>query len=986
MGARLENEQVTRRHSADQSELERCVEERTAELVDANARLTREIAERRRAEQIQVAIYRISEAAQASHNLDQLFGQIHAIIGELMPARNFYITLYDAETDMIRFPYFSDEIDATPPPRKLRRGLTEYVLRTGEPLLAVQKTYEELERSGQVELIGSPSVDWLGVPLKTQRGVTIGVMAVQTYAESVRLGEPDRDVLVFVSNQVAMVIERKKAEEALQQERQLFMSGPMVAFQWKAAIGWPVEYVSPNVTAELGYAREDLTSGRILYASIVHPDDLSRVAEEVRTYSEAKVPCFEQEYRLAHADGEYRWVYDFTVVVRDPDGAIVHFFGYVMDTTDYKRVEEALLESQQRMHSILQGSPIPSFVIDKDHKVIHWNRALEGLSNIKSEEVINKRQHWRAFYRQERPCMADLLVDNQIAEIPVWYQGKSQKSILLPEAFEATDFFPDLGHEGKWLRFTAAVIRDSSGNLVGAIETLEDVTSTKTITEALQRSEERFRSLFDGVPVGLYRTSPDGRILDANLALCKLLGYSDRASLLESNIIQFYMNSEVRSQFMALMERDGLVRNFEAQFRRKDGAVISVRSDSQAILDDEGKLRFLEGSLQDITESRKLEQQLLQTQKMESIGTLASGVAHDFNNILTVITGCGSMMQLKMESSSPLNLYLKQILEATRRATTLTKSLLAFSRKQAINLEHLNLNAVVSGMISFLQRVLGEDIRMTIQLSSIDLNILADRNQIEVVLMNITTNARDAMPAGGDLGVTTTLAQINPVMSEAHNVPSGKYAVISISDTGQGMDDSVKLRIFDPFFTTKEVTKGTGLGLSTVYGIIKQHNGFIDVYSELGKGTKFKIFLPITDQKPSERAADEQKVLVGGSETLLLVEDDSLVREICVKILTEFGYKVILAENGEEAVSKFKEKGDHIDLIIMDIIMPKKNGQQAFLEIQQIRKDAKVIFISGYPSDIIIQRDLLKEGQNYISKPIMTGELLRLVRTIIDAN
>jgi|GEM_PF-1805561 len=397
----------------------------------------------------------------------------------------------------------------------------------------------------------------------------------------------------------------------------------------------------------------------------------------------------------------------------------------------------------------------------------------------------------------------------------------------------------------------------------------------------------------------------------------------------------------------------------------------------------------LSGALQDIqretAEKKSLQAQLLHSQKMEAIGTLAGGIAHDFNNILTAIIGYSNLIRMKLEDGDPLREYLDHILTASERAASLTHSLLAFSRKQIINPQPVNLNELVQRVEKLLSRLMGEDIDLLITLSDPPLTVMADPGQIEQVLMNLATNARDAMPAGGLLTITAESAEITEQYIALHGYGTvGKYAVISVSDTGIGIDETIRARIFEPFFTTKETGKGTGLGLSIAYGIIKAQNGYINCYSEPGKGTTFKIYLPLTSAAATRQDVMDSRLLQGGRETILVAEDNAEVRKLARTILIEFGYTVIEAVDGVDAVKKFTDHGDAVRLLLFDIIMPRKNGKDAYEEIRKIRPGIKVIFMSGYTADISRRRGFLDEGLVLLTKPLSPQELLRKIREVLD--
>ncbi len=403
---------------------------------------------------------------------------------------------------------------------------------------------------------------------------------------------------------------------------------------------------------------------------------------------------------------------------------------------------------------------------------------------------------------------------------------------------------------------------------------------------------------------------------------------------------------------------------------------------SAGIIGEDGHYYGRVWYFRDITEQRKLEEQLSQAQKMEAVGSLAGGIAHDFNNILSAIIGYGSILRVKMKDERDLCHYVEEILAASERAANLTQSMLAFSRKQVIELKPVDINDLIRRIQKMLSRLIREDIEFTIKDLPEPLIVRADAGQLEHMLVNLLTNGRDAMPHGGKLTISTEKF-IQP--SDGNEMKKGVYGVITVSDTGCGIDKEIRDRIFEPFFTTKEIGKGTGLGLAIVYGIVKKHDGFIHVYSEPGSGTAFKIFLPLTYQPLPDVREEKDKLLPSGTETLLLVEDNDNVRLATTAMLREFGYTVVVAADGEEAIRLFKEHGDRVSLVLCDLIMPNKSGKETYEEIRKMRPDAKAIFMSGYTADIISQKGLLEEGINFLSKPVSMIDLIRKVREVLDS-
>ncbi len=511
----------------------------------------------------------------------------------------------------------------------------------------------------------------------------------------------------------------------------------------------------------------------------------------------------------------------------------------------------------------------------------------------------------------------------------------------------------------------------------------------KWTEEIMCAAEVRFRSYFELGLIGLAETSPEKGWVRVNEALCSMLGYSEE-ELLATTWEKLTYPEDIPAnleQFERLLSgaQDGYT--LENRFVRKDGGIVHTILTVRGVRRPDRSIDYVVASLQDVTELKHLEGQLRHSQKMEAVGQLAGGVAHDLNNILMVIYGYCSALQMKVGTDSRFRSDIDHIFAAAERAANLTRSLLAFSRKQIMAPRPVNLNDIVKNVENLLSRVIGEDIQLQTTMKLNPLTIFADGGQIEQVLMNLATNARDAMPEGGMLSIETELQELDQSFVHAHGfgVP-GEYAVISVSDTGKGMDAETTKKIFEPFFTTKEVGKGTGLGLAIVYGVIKQHNGFINVYSEPGTGTTFRIYLP---QFSGEKIDDEYKEeisehLLMGSETILVAEDDPSIRELSEMILGKFGYEVILAHDGMDAIEKFKANSDKVDIIIMDLIMPKKSGREAYQDIRRLKPSVKVLFISGYSPDLLQNKGALETGEEVMIKPVRPLELARRVRAMLD--
>ena len=416
--------------------------------------------------------------------------------------------------------------------------------------------------------------------------------------------------------------------------------------------------------------------------------------------------------------------------------------------------------------------------------------------------------------------------------------------------------------------------------------------------------------------------------------------------------------------------------------RKKDGTVISVEITSHTV-DFEGRRAELV-LIQDVTDRLRLEDQLRQAQKMEAVGLLAGGVSHDFNNVLTAIIGYGNLLQMKLPPGDRLRTYAESILSTAQRAAQLTQSLLTFSRKQVINPAPVELNGIISRIGKLLRRLIREDIELSLHLHKGDTTIMADSIQIEQVLMNLANNARDAMPDGGMLTISTDVVEQDGMTAGGSAQKADTYVKLTVSDTGVGMDERTRERIFEPFFTTKEMGKGTGLGLAMVYGTVAQHNGFIDVESAPGAGTSFHAYFPLIRAAALPAGSRPEVTLRGGTETILVAEDDETLRGLTRSVLEEFGYTVLMATDGEEAVELFRGNRDRVQLVLFDVIMPKKNGRAAYEEIRKTAPGMKALFVSGYSADILSKEGILDAGVDAIAKPLSPLELVQKVREILD--
>ncbi|MCE5241977.1 MAG: PAS domain S-box protein [Syntrophobacteraceae bacterium] len=623
--------------------------------------------------------------------------------------------------------------------------------------------------------------------------------------------------------------------------------------------------------------------------------------------------------------------------------------------------------------------PEAAFAVDLTGRVIAWNRAIEALTGVEKAQVLGRSGYAYSlpFYGDHRPVLIDLVRGAD----PVFEQ---QYDLIAKEGESLTaERYAPLLHDGggAHLRATAYPLLENDGSIVGAVEFIRDITERKNAGPALKGREDRYRAIFEASRDPICITGRDCRLVEVNRSAQDLFGYSCE-EMIGMHWSALCPDLECLAVFRDGIGENGSASEFQGAFRKKDGT--QVQCIVTAIVRRAPDGTFLGGQaiIRDVTELKKLEQQFLQSQKMEAVGRLAGGVAHDFNNLLTAIMGYSQILLCRTGEESPLRRYVYEIDRAAGRAADLTRQLLAFSRRQVFQPSVVNLDALIGKMDNMLRRIIGEDIHLTVVPNPEPCRVKADPGQIEQVVMNLAVNARDAMPGGGRL----TIKAVNTDLTAEHfhrkiAVQPGPYVLLTVSDTGTGMDESVLPFVFEPFFTTKEPGKGTGLGLSTVYGIVKQSGGFVFVDSEPGKGSVFKLYLPRVENPVCvEGKPDPVPECAQAGETVLVVEDENAVRTLVCDALRENGYNVLGACHGREALALAENYGASIHLLLTDVVMPEMNGLELAGKLSALRSNMKVLYMTGYTENGIVGRDGLRVGVNLLRKPFTPDGLKRKVQ------
>ena len=764
--------------------------------------------------------------------------------------------------------------------------------------------------------------------------------------------------------------ERESAEEALRRTEQQYRSVvdniKQVIFQTDARGVW--KFLNAAWTEITGFGVDE-TLGKS-FLSFVHPEDRMRHAEVFQPLIENRGDYFGHEARYLTKAGGYRWIEVFAQLTTAPDGRVLGIFGTLTDITERKRADEELAATRARLEHLLLSSPtvVYSASVGPPHAITSLSENIARQLGYEMPEVVDDPGFWTSHVHPDDVARVRASWTATLAE------GRCSEQYRLRHR--------DGRH--RWIHDERRLVRDDAGHA------LEIVGSWVDVTEHRQAEEARVRlaAVVEQSAESIVITGLDGAIEFVNPAFEQLTGYT-RGELVGRNARMVKRGKgapaffrELRASLRAGEAWSGPVTNF-----RKDGSLYEAAAVVFPVRGADGRVVNVVGGMHDVTHERQIEDQLRQAQKMEIAGRLAGGVAHDFNNLITVITGRAQLL-LRSEGVTPAQRRdIELIRETANHAAALTRQLLAFSRKQAIVPRVLDLNVVIGHMKKMLSRLIGEDIELVITPGAAVGRIKADPGQIEQVVMNLVVNARDALPNGGQIAVSTANVRLGDDVARLRvGLSPGDYVMLAVTDNGCGMDAETQAHVFEPFFTTKATDKGTGLGLSTVYGIVKQSEGDILIESEPGAGATFKIFLPCVDADVEADAAGARVSLPRGSETVLLAEDEDAVRGVARELLSLCGYTVLEARNGREGLALAREHPGPIHLLLTDVVMPQMSGTELAQQLTTLRPAIKVLFTSGYTNDTVALRRIAEGEIPLLEKPFTTESLARMVRTVLDAH
>ncbi len=921
-----------------------------------------DITEHKRREQMQNAVYRIAQLADQTQSLDDLFKAIHGIIQEAIKVKNFYIALYDERDNFLSFPYFVDEIDSHPEPVRPGKGLTSYVLRTGKSLLVTLDGFQQLVEQGEVELVGTQSPVWLGVPLKIG-DKTIGVMVAQDYHDEHAYSQQELNILEYISSQIAMAIKEKQAEEQLRKSEEryrLIFEESKDCIYITSADGKIID-INPAGIDLFGY-----TSKEELFSDDVH----QRFWKSALRENEARLirrQGYVQDFELTleRRDGTQLIVLDTATTVRDEHGNVIGYRGVMRDITARKSAEEALRQSEIKLREIVEHSTNLFYSHTPDHVFTYVSPQTRSYFDCEPEEALIK---WTEF----------------ATEHPINHIGFEHSQRAIDTGIRQQPFRLEL--IGKKERKIWVEVNESpvvvNGKTIAIVGSLADITGRVKAEEEINK----LRKAVDTSGEVIFMTDQSGIIQFINPEFTRLYGYTGEEVLgkatpriLKSGVMK---QEDYETLWTALQSKQFVKKELVNQ--TKSGKRIIVEASISPITDERGAIDGYLSIQLDITEKKKLEEQFLRTQRLESLGTLAGGVAHDLNNVLAPI-----LLSIEVMKRYATNEHSKKVLNtieiSAERGKQIIKQILSFARGTEGERGIIQLRHVIKEMEQIARETFPRAIEVHTFIQKDLWPVSGDPTQLHQVLLNLCVNARDAMPDGGSLELRAENIVVDEHFAKMqYGATAGPHILLSVADTGTGIPIDVIPRVFDPFFTTKIQGAGTGLGLSTVHAIVKGHHGFVDVYSHIGRGSTFKVYLPALDSGTIiQHVKPVAEYPAGNGELILVVDDEASIRDITRFTLEMYHYSVLTASDGAKAFELYTAHQSEIALVLTDMMMPLMDGAALIRLLREKNPTVKIIASSGIAPRL--QTSGLNEygADGFLPKPYTAERLLTTINTVL---
>ncbi len=826
-------------------------------------------------------------------------------------------------------------------------------------------------------------IAYMGVPVNFPDGRPFGTICVLDRKER-HFTERESRVLQSVQHAVqsdlaalALQLENDRQRDALRESREIYRTLVRYAADliWVMNRDGEFSFVSPSFKTMLGYDADSLLGKACrLY---VHPDDIPAIDEYVQRVLTAGASLPGPEYRVKHTDGDWYWHEVRLTPVFDEDGSLKHYVGISRDITLRRRAEEELRQREQFIRAVLDHLPVGVTVnsIDQNEPPAYMNDLFPKCYRTTREALTSVEAFWKAVY-------PDLEVRQRMRD-----RVEADCASGDPERMYWQDI-PLVREQG------TTYVTARNAPIPGTdqmISLVWDVTDRKQAEQKLEAQYHLLRVAGDIANLGGWRVDLGANQIIWSDAVADIHDMPRGYSPPIEEGISFYApehRDRITEVYTACVEQ-GTPYDEEMQIITRAGKRVWARTVGEAVRDKEGRIVQVRGAFQDITQQQTLEEQLRRAQKMEAIGRLAGGVAHDFNNFAMAVMGYVELACESLSPDHPSREDLEEAIKVTRRSVDLTRQLLAFARKQTVSPRVLDINEMVSGTLKLLQRLLGEDIDIAWMPCRDLAQVRMDPAQLDQILANLCVNARDAMADSGRLTIQTKKARIDDAYCQRlADAAPGDYVLLIVEDTGSGMSAETIQHVFEPFFTTKGVGLGTGLGLATVYGIVKQNNGFIDVQSEVGKGTRFRLYIPEAKEEPMDAAhqVSENQVPDGGTETLFLVEDEPAILRVLERRLESMGYTVLACATPEEALKRAESHAGAIPLLITDVIMPGMSGRELSERLQKRYPRIKTLFMSGYTASVIEHHGMLDEGVEFLQKPVTVSVIAAKIRSLLDAD